>query len=160
MWFDAWRWSDGTHWGDMLSLFGAVRHRSEPVEFPRKIRLDRTFHLVKKSRLSLYWMKAVFLIVGMLPLEASSERPVQTVYWPKALRVHWFLLARMRCCSVLVMVPGSCRFIDDLKVGVPLTLNVLLVLMVIMSILWMSAFWICLIKKGKSYEMNLPGRGR
>jgi len=71
----------------------------------------------------------------MLPLEAVLEKPVQTIYWLKALRVQWGFSAHMRCCNVLVMVPGSYRFIDDLKVGVPLTLTVLRVLMVIMSIL-------------------------
>lgn len=38
--------------------------------------------------------------------------------------------------NVLVMGPGGYRFIDYLKVGVPLTLIVLLVLMVIMPVFW------------------------
>ncbi|MBW2406092.1 MAG: anion permease, partial [Deltaproteobacteria bacterium] len=38
--------------------------------------------------------------------------------------------------NVLVMGPGGYRFVDYLKVGVPLTLVVLLVLMVIMPLFW------------------------
>ncbi len=38
--------------------------------------------------------------------------------------------------NVLVMGPGGYRFIDYLKVGVPLTLIVLLVLMVVIPIFW------------------------
>lgn len=38
--------------------------------------------------------------------------------------------------NVLVMGPGGYRFIDYLKVGVPLTLIVMLVLMVIMPVFW------------------------
>ena len=38
--------------------------------------------------------------------------------------------------NVLVMGPGGYRFIDYVKVGVPLTLVVLLVLMLILPVLW------------------------
>jgi len=60
--------------------------------------------------------------------------------------------------NVLVMEIGSYGVFDDLKVDAPLKLIALLVSMVSIPVFWLLTPRTCLIKKGKSHEMNLPGR--
>jgi len=81
------------------------------------------------------------LVVLMVPiaLETSTSLGLS----PQALMMGIAMAASSSFTSpishpanVLVMGPGGYRFIDYLKVGAPLTLVVLLVLMLILPILW------------------------